>query len=762
MRRSYSALSLALVVTGSLMTAWSAANASCTPPADSGAVQPSHARVAEPAAQPTDEYDRNSEQGLAGDGSSSGETLPATPSADQPAEVSQAESADANGPYRYEFPETRVQTDQNDASAVEGEVQNMEEYFSRYGFDYAGSDIQLNHTAEESAAHADPLMGTTESDTSASADDGLQPTGTSGDEGSSAPYRGEAEQYNYHQYDYHQYDYGWEGTLPVDHGQSGESAESDAGHDESTHETPSAQSETAEAAAPAETAATTDASDENSMDDTGNDDGSTSDEADDNSEADGNDDADDDGDRGEEAQSGDTADAIPSTEGSVESQSGAEGSTLPTEANASGDQSTYDYGRWDYRYSRYGYIYGGQLPYSGHSPAPEGYSEAYPDAQYAYPADTGDDATVSDSAEDSSCYGDSYDYPDEASQYSDEASLEDQSAQNDSEQSAEDSNETQESAYDFRDEYGCPEEAYLKSQNAGEQPSAESYGDADRRWEDSYEPGDQSRWEGEPGEDLNYGRHAQPESYQDSGLEAEYGSKYVPEEQPGASAEEVPSDAENRTDDASAESAPSGLELFAWLPGELLTASDQDILRTLARLCEESPDVRRAALNDYLEGIGSEALQFATRFEDATRIEVLGLADDLPGAAAFLGCFRLVEQGELGMDEAADLLRRTLARLSKEWIDGVGEITSDAFEHEAVEAYALQASEPAANDEVAAEHPILGVVASVASRSVAGLGGVVGTVSRRLANLDWGTLVAAMSGSREASHTGAIPRWFQR
>lgn len=63
-----------------------------------------------------------------------------------------------------------------------------------------------------------------------------------------------------------------------------------------------------------------------------------------------------------------------------------------------------------------------------------------------------------------------------------------------------------------------------------------------------------------------------------------------------------------------------------------------------------------------------------------TGIETLGLADDLPGTAALLGCFRLLEQGVLGMDESVDLLRRTLRRPSLDWIEGVREITAGAYE----------------------------------------------------------------------------------
>jgi len=39
-----------------------------------------------------------------------------------------------------------------------------------------------------------------------------------------------------------------------------------------------------------------------------------------------------------------------------------------------------------------------------------------------------------------------------------------------------------------------------------------------------------------------------------------------------------------------------------------------------------------------------------------------------------------VERGELGTEEAVDLLRRSVENLSIDWIEGVDEITADAFQ----------------------------------------------------------------------------------
>ena len=206
--------------------------------------------------------------------------------------------------------------------------------------------------------------------------------------------------------------------------------------------------------------------------------------------------------------------------------------------------------------------------------------------------------------------------------------------------------------------------------------------------------------------------------------------------------------------DRQPEVSESGLELFAWHPTELLMASDQQVLRTLETQCEEPSGVRRASLNGYVEDLGWEAIDFASQFEDRTGIEVLGLADDLPGAAAFLGVFRLVERGELGMEEGIDLLRRSLQRLSLEWIEGVSEITADAFaDPDRDEAPAADGSAGAP-----AGSPVVDAMLSLAVRSLAGLGGAVSSVSQSLCDLDWSELATTAIRSRSAMVNPPIQR----
>ena len=120
------------------------------------------------------------------------------------------------------------------------------------------------------------------------------------------------------------------------------------------------------------------------------------------------------------------------------------------------------------------------------------------------------------------------------------------------------------------------------------------------------------------------------------------------------------------------------LEQFGYLPSHLLIQPDRELLRELRRLADRSPGERQAAFRQYVESLGSEAIEFATQYESATGEEAAMLSDDVASSAALLAVYRLYEQGELTVDEAIDLLRRTLDNLSQEWIDGVNEITAES------------------------------------------------------------------------------------
>lgn len=385
------------------------------------------------------------------------------------------------------------------------------------------------------------------------------------------------------------------------------------------------------------------------------------------------------------------------------------------ESAAEESESEYDCG---YRHAipetRYGY---------------QGYSDAYPEAENAYPEERGDEA------------GDSGESAAEAADAGHDDTYGD----------------------DYRYEYAYPEE-HSAAPYGGKSESSDAPAETGR-WEDSYDATPETPWEGEPGEEPRHEDEPVTQSapsYESADPEPGFASKYGWCDDSWSYGKPSEAAAPEAASDEAGEAAASGLEVFAWLPGDLLTDADEELLRTLARLCEDPAAVRRAAMSDYLEGLGWEATDLAERFEDATGIEVLGLADDLPGAAAFLGCYRLLEQDELGTDEAADLLRRTLPRLSEEWTRGVASITSDAFERDdAIEGENPSNADAPADDGLTGLRPSLGAVAGAAARSVADLGGVIGQWAEALKGADWLRHVrAALVNRAAAAHR--LPDWPQR
>jgi len=114
---------------------------------------------------------------------------------------------------------------------------------------------------------------------------------------------------------------------------------------------------------------------------------------------------------------------------------------------------------------------------------------------------------------------------------------------------------------------------------------------------------------------------------------------------------------------------PAGLELFAANPADLLLLPDQDLVRQLNGLSLRYGE-REMALNDYLESLGSEAVNFALQYASLTGKEAVSLSDDLTATVAFLAAFRLYEQGSLGLGEAVDALERTVESRPTTWVDG--------------------------------------------------------------------------------------------
>ncbi len=140
-------------------------------------------------------------------------------------------------------------------------------------------------------------------------------------------------------------------------------------------------------------------------------------------------------------------------------------------------------------------------------------------------------------------------------------------------------------------------------------------------------------------------------------------------------------DAEEMTYDTAASTGPGrymdDLDPFTWLPRDLLQSADKELLRTLNALFEEPGIVREGVLNEYIESLGLDAVEFVARFEEAFGHQSLMLEDDLPGIAALLSTYRMVELGELGMNEGVETLRQHFNHLSPEWIEDVSLIVTE-------------------------------------------------------------------------------------
>ena len=222
--------------------------------------------------------------------------------------------------------------------------------------------------------------------------------------------------------------------------------------------------------------------------------------------------------------------------------------------------------------------------------------------------------------------------------------------------------------------------------------------------------------------------------YEYAPWEGSYGERALPE-----STEAVVTDAW-RTDPAAPEipgpaSTPdTEVEFPGRRPGDILTVSDQELLRALDRASGEPDGVRRAILNDYMEGLGVAGMHFGTQFEDAGGIEVLGLADDLPSAAALLAAFRMVEQGEAELSQCVDLLRGSLAGLPEKWIASVTEIATaqSSLTEDGPTFVEEEAAPTMAEANGWLRRQVLAVVLSVAASSLEEVGGTLLRLSDHL------------------------------
>lgn len=313
-------------------------------------------------------------------------------------------------------------------------------------------------------------------------------------------------------------------------------------------------------------------------------------------------------------------------------------------------------------------------------------------------------------------------HPEDSSQYSEERSWEESNSE----------------YSDFGQQSSQPQQAAEMTSeapaNADESPAVDH--------ESEYEF--DARREGEPGEMIDYSQWREPSAYGTAEPYEEYAAERAAMEQSRSQTEpeegycEWPQGEQIASEIRASEGvAESGLELFAWRPADLLAPPDQQLLRTLETLCEEPSGSRRSVLNDHLEAMGPAAIDFASRFEDVTGLEVLGLVDDQPSVAAFLGCFRLMEQGELGMDEAVDLLRRSLQRPTSEWVEGVREITAGAFDEWNGLPASLDTPTPQQRGAASSQRPLSEAMAAWVLTTWEQLRGAVGEVASRACRYDW-------------------------
>ncbi|MFZ5833524.1 MAG: hypothetical protein ACOY3P_25845, partial [Planctomycetota bacterium] len=104
-----------------------------------------------------------------------------------------------------------------------------------------------------------------------------------------------------------------------------------------------------------------------------------------------------------------------------------------------------------------------------------------------------------------------------------------------------------------------------------------------------------------------------------------------------------------------------------WSLDALLTDDDRDFLRELAGLLENTPERRRLALNDYLERLGWDAIRLMHLADTRLGSDVLDLSHDPLSVAALLGCFRLCEFGDVGVEEAVELLAESQTDMPPTW-----------------------------------------------------------------------------------------------
>lgn len=372
-----------------------------------------------------------------------------------------------------------------------------------------------------------------------------------------------------------------------------------------------------------------------------------------------------------------------------------------------------------------------------------GYEAATSEGYYGQAVTTGDENESSASPSDAAAsMSDEADQAAEAADETDNTSNETGSSDEAETASDEDNRESCEHRC-MSDEAGsASDETSSTSDEAGHTsddaaPATDGATSASDEGEESEHPNKDRFW-GEPGEVLNW-------SHED---EAASGSE-------SDAATDSPADASSRHDaeqEAEAE-LESGLDLFAADPAELLFNADQELLRTLAAQAEERAETRQRTLSRHLAAMG--AIDFASNLEEATGVEVIELTDNLPGLAAFLGVYRLVERGELAMDEGVDLLERSLRSSSPSWLDGVAAMTAGALEQQQPEASPALVENPSEQNSTTMNGPtVADALATLARDSFERFAGAIRTASGQAVGMDWARLYREATEGQAANQNG--------
>jgi len=124
--------------------------------------------------------------------------------------------------------------------------------------------------------------------------------------------------------------------------------------------------------------------------------------------------------------------------------------------------------------------------------------------------------------------------------------------------------------------------------------------------------------------------------------------------------------------------------------------------------------------------------------------------------------FRLVEQGELEMDEGVEVLQETLRDISLDWIEGIDEITavSDESWHDASVAGTVAPGGPF--NPLDLDIPAVGLIVTLASRSYGELSEAILSIRTQLSELGWTPSFQEETEGRPARRAAAAKRRLKR